>query len=193
MSLAQITEKIERGAREEAENILSRAREEESGVKRDIDAEVRRLGESARERFEKERPEIFKRREIVAKLDVGKIHLDAQRRLISEVYAEGLGRMAGLDKKTYTAFCEKLLKQATESGDEAIELSKGEKYLDAAWLDAFNNKNGTKIKFSEKRGDFSGGFMLNKGRTAVNCTWEMLIQAASERLESEVVHRLFSE
>jgi V/A-type H+-transporting ATPase subunit E len=193
MSLAQITEKIEREAREEAENILSRAREQEAGVKQNIDAEVRRLGEAARERFEKERPEIFRRREIVAKLDAGKIHLDAQRRLISEVYAEGLGRLGRLDKKAYTAFCEKLLKKAAESGDEVIELSSGEKYLDAAWLDAFNNKNGTGIKLSEKRGDFSGGFILNKGRIAVNCTWEMLIQAASEHMESEVVRRLFSE
>jgi V/A-type H+-transporting ATPase subunit E len=193
MSLAQITEKIEREARDEAEKILSGAREQESGVKCDIDAEVRRLGESARERFEKERPEIFRRREIVAKLDVGKIRLDAQRRLISEVYAEGLERLGRLDKKAYRAFCEKLLKKAAESGDETIEFSSGEKYLDAAWLDAFNDKNGTKIKLSDKRGDFSGGFMLNKGRIAVNCAWEMLIQAASERLESEVVRRLFPE
>ncbi|MDR0764463.1 MAG: V-type ATP synthase subunit E [Synergistaceae bacterium] len=191
MSLAQITEKIEREAREEAENILSRAREQESGVKQEIDAEVRRLGESARERFEKERPEIFRRREIVAKLDVGKIRLDAQRKLISEVYAGGLERLGRLDKKAYAAFCEKLLKKAIESGDEVIEFSGGEKYLDAAWLDAFNNKNGTKIKLSDRRGDFSGGFILNKGRIAVNCTWEMLIQTVSERLESEVVRRLF--
>lgn len=193
MSLAQITEKIEREAREEAENILSRAREQESGVKQDIDAEVRRLGEAARERFQKERPEIFRRREIVAKLDVGKIHLGEQRRLISEVYAEGLRGLGRLDKKSYAAFCEKLLKKAVESGDEVIEFASGEKYLDAAWIEAFNNKNGTKIKLSESRGDFSGGFMLNKGRIAVNCTWEMLIQAVSERLESEVVRRLFSE
>ncbi|MDR1578926.1 MAG: V-type ATP synthase subunit E [Synergistaceae bacterium] len=193
MSLAQITEKIEREAREEAENILSRAREGVSGVKQDIDAEVSRLDKSARERFEKERPEIFRRREIVAKLDVGKIRLGVQRMLISEVYAEGLGRLGCLDKKAYTAFCEKLLKKAAESGDEVIEFSNGEKYMDAAWLDAFNSKNGTRIKLSEKRGDFSGGFVLHKGRIAVNCTWEMLIQAASERMESEVVRRLFSE
>ncbi|MDR0652128.1 MAG: V-type ATP synthase subunit E [Synergistaceae bacterium] len=193
MSLAQITEKIGREAREEADNILSRAREQESGVKQDIEAEVRRIEQTARERFEKERPEIFKRSEIVAKLDVEKIRLGAQRRLISEVYLEGLNRLGRLDKKAYTAFCEKLLKKAVESGDEAIEFSNGEKYLDAAWLEAFNKKNGSKIQLSERRGDFSGGFMLHKDRIAVNCTWEMLIQAASERLESEVVRRLFSE
>jgi V/A-type H+-transporting ATPase subunit E len=193
MSLAQITEKIEREARGEAAKILSRAREQESGVKQDTDAEVRRLDRTARERFEKERPEIFKRREIVAKLDVGKIHLGAQRKLISEVYSEALNRLSRLDKRAYAAFCEKLLKKAVESGDEVIELSSGEKYLDAAWIEAFNKKNGSKIKLSDRRGDFSGGFILNKDRIAVNCTWEMLIQAASERLESEVVRRLFSE
>ncbi|MDR3165925.1 MAG: V-type ATP synthase subunit E [Synergistaceae bacterium] len=192
MSLAQITEKIEREARDEAAKILSRAREQEAGMKQDTDAEVRRLSEAARERFEKERPEIFKRREIVAKLDVGKIRLGAQRKLISEVYAEGLRRLGSLDKKAYVTFCEKLLKKAIESGDETIELSRGEKYLDAAWIEAFNNKNGSKIRLSDKRGDFSGGFILNKGRIAVNCTWEMLIQAASEHMENEVVRRLFS-
>ena len=90
MSLAQITEKIERDARSEAETILARSREQAAAIERETESEVKRLNESTKARFEKERPEIFKRREIVANLDVGKIHLDAERRLISEVFENGL-------------------------------------------------------------------------------------------------------
>ena len=85
-----------------------------------------------------------------------------------------------------------MLKEAADSGDEVIEFANGEKYLDQAWLDAFNKANGKRIKLSGSRGDFSGGFVLSNGRIAVNCTWEMLVQVASENIENEVVRRLFS-
>ena len=192
MSLAQITAKIERDARDEAEKILERFRGQAETIKSETETEIRHLEDSAKERFEREQPEIFKRREIVANLDVKKIHLDAERRLINEVFESGLERMTALDKKEYTAFCERLLKKASETGDEELEVGRGEKNLNAAWVDGFNKANGTSIKLSDRKGDFSGGFILSKDRIAVNCTWEMLVRAASEKMENEVVRRLFS-
>lgn len=192
MSLAQITEKIERDARSESEGILARAKEEETRIKQDAEAEVKRLQNAAETRFANERPEIFKRRDIVARLDVNKIHLDAQRRLIQDVFDDGLARLRALDRDAYLVFCEGLLKQALETGDEVMEISKTEKYLDKEWLDRFNAANNTKIVLSdEKRSDFEGGFVLNNGRICVNCSWDMLMQAAREKLETEVVKRLF--
>jgi V/A-type H+-transporting ATPase subunit E len=191
MSLAQITEKIERDARAEADRITSEARTQEKIINDETAAEVRKLEESAKARFEKERPEIFKRREIVARLDVNKIRLDAQRRLIGDVFAEGLAGLTKLGKDEYVAFFGRLLKEASAGGDEILELSKGEKYIDAAWLESFNAANGTKIKLSEKKGDYSGGFILGKGRIFINCSWEMLMRNAQERMENEVVRRLF--
>jgi V/A-type H+-transporting ATPase subunit E len=193
MSLAQITEKIERDARDEAGRILENARKQEAEIKSGTDAEVKRLEDASKARFDKERPEIFKRRDIVARLDVNKIHLDAQRKLIGDVFSQGLEKLKNLDRAEYLNFNERLLKEAVESGDEVIEFSRDEKFLDAAWLDSFNKANGAKVTLSENRGDFSGGFILNKGRICINCTWEMLVQVAQERLENEVVHRLFSD
>ena len=190
--MAQITEKIERDARDEAEKILARSREQAEAIKRETDAEVSRLDDSAKARFERERPEIFKRREIVAKLDVNKIHLDAERRLINEVFALGLDKLKGLDDAEYAAFCGRLLKSAVETGDEEVDTAEGEQRLNAAWLDAYNKANGAKLKLSGRVGDFSGGFVLSKGRIAVNCTLDMLVQVASEKMENEVVRRLFS-
>jgi V/A-type H+-transporting ATPase subunit E len=191
MSLAQITEKIERDARSEAERILAEARAQEKTINDGAAEEVRKLEEAAEARFGKERPEIFKRREIVARLDVNKIHLDAQRRLIAEVFGAGLEGLKKLDKAGYTAFFERLLKEASSGGEETIELSAGEKFIDSAWIDGFNKANGTKIKLSDNKGDFSGGFILGKGRIFINCSWEMLMRSAQERMENEVVRRLF--
>lgn len=191
MSLAQITEKIEQDARAEAEKIRARAREQEAEINEEASAAIEKIDASAKLRFDRERPEIFRRRDIVAKLDVNKLMLGAQRRLIQDVFDGALTNLNALGRDEYLAFCERLLKEATESGDEVMEISTNEKHIDKAWLDKFNEKHGTKITFAETRRNISGGFLLNKGRICINCSWEMLVQAAQEKLETEVVRRLF--
>ncbi|MDR3279252.1 MAG: hypothetical protein LBT23_01960 [Synergistaceae bacterium] len=192
MSLAQITEKIGIDAKAEADRILAVSRKQEIEIREETSSEVGRIEDASKARFDKERPEILKRREIVARLDVNKIHLGAERRLISDVYAEGLEKLKNLDKAKYTVFFERLLKKAAKDGGELLELSRDEKSINQDWLDKFNSSNGSKIKLSAVKGDFSGGFVLRNGRIAINCSWEMLMQAASEHMENEVVKRLFS-
>jgi V/A-type H+-transporting ATPase subunit E len=191
MSLAQITEKIERDARDEAEKIISAAREREREIRRDAEREIKHIEEAASARFGKERPEIFKRREIVARLDVDKLHLGVKRQLIQDVFDEGLKRLKGLKKDEYLRFCEVLLKEAANTGSEVMEISQGEQFIGPEWVAAFNSSNAKKITISPDRQDFSGGFVLNDGRVSVNCSWEMLMRAAQEKLEPEVVKRLF--
>ena len=113
--------------------------------------------------------------------------------MIGDVFKDTLERLKVLPKDEYLSFCERLLKEASETGDEELQLSRDEKYIDKGWLDNFNAKNKTKIVLSEERQDFSGGFVLNRGRIGINCSWEMLMQAARERLETEVVKRLFQD
>ena len=193
MSLAQITEKIEHDARDEAEKILGAAREREEDIKKDAEREVKSLEDSAQARFDKERPEIFKRREIVARLDVDKLHLGVRRKLIQDVFDAALERLANLDRDEFLGFCGRLLEEAARDGDGVLEISSKEKYIDRTWLDSFNARNGRKISLSNDRQDFLGGFVLNRGRICINCSWEMLMRSAQERLEPEVVKRLFPE
>jgi V/A-type H+-transporting ATPase subunit E len=191
MSLAQITEKIEQDARGEAEKILAAAKEREKEINRDAEKEIKNIEDAARSRFDRERPEIFKRREIVARLDVEKLHLGVKRKLIQDVFDEGLDRLKGLQKEEYIKFCESLLREAATDGELVMEISSGEKYISPEWLEAFNSAGAKKISLSPERQDFSGGFVLNKGRVSVNCSWEMLMRAAQEKLEPEVVKLLF--
>ncbi len=191
MSLAQITEKIEQDARAEAEKILARAREQEAEINKEAQVEINKIEAAAKLRFDRERPEIFRRRDIVAKLDVSKLMLAAQRKLIQDVFDGALKKMNELGRDEYLAFCERLLKAAIETGDEVMGLSADEKYIDKTWLDAFNAKHGTEVTLADERQNISGGFLLAKGRICINCSWEMLVQTAQEKLETEVVKRLF--
>lgn len=191
MSLAQITEKIEQDARAEAEKILAKAKEQEAQIKQEADDEVKKIEDAAKARFDRERPEIFKRRDIVARLDVNKLKLGEQRRLIQDVFDGSLEQLRSLGREEYLSFCWQLLKKAVSTGDEVLEVSASEKFIDNSWLDSFNSQNDTRIQFSDRKGDFTGGFVLNNGRICINCSWEMLMQAAQEKLETEVVRRLF--
>lgn len=191
MSLAQITEKIQKDAHAEAERVLSEARKQEAEIKKEADAKVKELEDASQSRFDKERPEIFRRREIVARLDINKLHLGAQRRLINDVFEGALENLRKLDRNKYVAFCTGLLKNAAKTGNEVIEFSRDEKYLDKAWVDRFNSEHSMNITVSDKKGDYSGGFVLSDGRIDINCSWEMLIQSAREQMETKVVKRLF--
>ena len=191
MSLAQITEKIRSDAQKEADNILAKAKAKTELITQRAGEEVDSIKSGFIRRFEVERPEIFRRREIVANLDVKKMMLQSSRNLIQDVYDTSLEKMKMIDKADYVKLCEALLKCATTTKNEEIEVSSEEKYLDQAWLDGFNKENGTNLVFSEKKLDIAGGFVLTRGKISTNCSWDMLVQIMKEKQESDVVKRLF--
>ncbi len=191
MSLAQIKDKIESGAKQEVEQISEKFRAHIHTVRSRATEEIALMDESTRGRIEKERPEIFKRRKIVVELDVKRLLLGSKRHLIQDVFDSALVKLQNLESGPYLAFCEKLLLQASETGEEEIRVSQEEKYLDERWVDDFNAKHGKKIVFSSEKLPIAGGFLLSNGRIHVNCSWDSLIQVMQENRETEVVKRLF--
>jgi len=192
MSLSDIKAKIEADARAEAGEILAAAQAHVDVIKRETEEEIRRMAALQKARLEKENPEILRRREIVAKLDVNKDDLSARRGLIDEAFEAAKAKMAGMDGDGVKRFTEILLAQAVETKDESLVVGKGEKNLNADWLKAYNEKSGSNLKMSEEKAPIIGGFILRRGLVDVNCSWEMLIRTAREELEAETVKRLFS-
>ena len=190
MSLAQITEKIKKDAQNEADAILVQAKEGAAAVLEKSEAECKRIRDDFKARFDAERPEIFRRREIVAKLDINKMQLQAKRNLIADVYKTALDSLCSLSKEDYLAFCEKLLAE-TGAKEGEIQLSADEKYIDKAWIDAYNKKADASLTLSEEKADISGGFILEQNKIISNCSWDMLLQVAQEQKETDVIKRLF--
>lgn len=191
MSLAQITEKIRNDAQKEADEILAKAKAQAEALTSRADRECAEIQAGFDDRFGAERPEIMKRREIVANIDVSKMMLSAKRELIEDVYRGALEKMKALPKDEYLAFCTNLLDGAVSTKDEQVVVGEDEKYIDGAWLDSYNAGHGTKLAFADERAEISGGFILRRGRISVNCSWEMLLKVSQEKQESDVVKRLF--
>lgn len=190
--MSDIKAKIEADARAEASEILAAAQAHVEAIRRETEDEIRRMGELQKARFEKENPEILRRKEIVAKLDVNKEDLAARRGLIDEAFNEAEAKMAAMQGEAVKRLAETLLSKAVETKEETFIVGRGEKTLDAGWLKAYNEKNGSNLKMAEEEAPFSGGFILRRGLIDVNCSWEMLIRTAREELEAETVRRLFS-
>lgn len=192
MSLADIKIKIETDARKEAEGILEKARTEAHQILADADSTKEQIAREYRERLDKDHPEILRRREIVAQLDVKKLRLEARRTLIEEAFQSACQYLGKLPKEQYASFAETLLKNAVSSGKESVLVGPNESVINQAWLDSFNEREGTKLTLSREKAKTDAGFVVRNGRVDINCSFKMLVDWLREELETDVVSRLFS-
>jgi V/A-type H+-transporting ATPase subunit E len=191
MALADIRKKIEQDAANEAERLLDQARKQADALNKEADAEVSK-GEAYYEGLYKaEAPEIYRRAEIVAGLDVKKYMLGAKQKLIGDSYDAALENLCRLSDDKYLAFMGKLLDQAVRSGDEELLIGPGEKRINQAWITKYNETKGKKLTIAAEKADIKGGFILRSGKISENCSLETLVRWLKDDLESDVVKRLF--
>lgn len=192
MSLADIKNKIQADANAEAEQIIENAKAQADEINKETDSRIQEIKDFYKERFNKEKPEILDRREIVAKLDVGKMKLGVKQSLIQNAFEEALKSLTSLSKEKYLGFVEALLDQAVETGQEEILLGESEKKITKEWVNTYNDKKGKKLVLSKDKLPISGGFVLRNENISTNCSFEMLLNWIREDLEADVVKRLFS-
>jgi V/A-type H+-transporting ATPase subunit E len=190
MALADIKTKIENEAQAEIKALLAEADEEVARIRAKADAEVKAIRGGYSERFGREQPEILRRREIVANLDVARIQLGTKRELIEKAYEEALHLLARLPEDKYLGFVHRLMAKAVVTGEEVVYVGKNETKITDVWLNHFNSTQNTKLSLASERLPIAGGFVLRNGRVDTNCSWEMLIRWVRDDLEAEVVKRL---
>lgn len=192
MALQDIITKIESDTRQQTKEIIEKAQEQANTILSEAEKEAQEIKEEWHKRYQKEREEIFKRRKIVAQLDVRKLRLAAQRKLIDEVFAETLKKLQQLDSEEYVGWMNALLEEAlqgTEGKQGEILLCEKEAALNEEWVRRFNEEHGTGLAVAKERLDASGGFLLRVGKAEVNCTFERLIDFVRDELEPEMLHR----
>lgn len=192
MSLADIKIKIESDARVEAGKILEKARGNVEAIKKNAADEIKKMETGYTDRFKKEQPEILRRREIVAGLDVKKIELGVRQQAITDAFQGALKKLTSLPGDAYISFLGKLFKKAVETGTETVYIAKSEKNISSEWISKLNAQNGWSLSLSEERRDISGGFILEQDNIETNCSFDMLVRWIRDEIEADVVKRLFS-
>jgi len=191
MGLSDIKSKIETEAQEEIKSILAKAQQEAARLREDAKKKVDETKKLYSERFEKERPEILRRREIVANLDVARIQLGTKQTLIGKSFEEAISILAGLPQDRYLGFVHELLKKAVDTGKEVMFVGNGENKITQDWLNEFNSKNSTQLSLSNDRLPIKGGFVLKNNRVDTNCSFDMLVKWIRDDIETDVTKNLF--
>lgn len=192
MSLADIKKKIEADAREEAGKIIEKAGENVGSIKKDAADAIKIMEKGYNDRFKREQPEILRRREIVAGLDVKKIELGVKQQAISDAFQGALKVLTSLPADAYLAFVGKLFKKAVHTGKENVFVSKSEKLITSEWISKLNEQHGWSLSLSEERRAISGGFFLEQDNIETDCSFDMLVRWIRDEIEADVVKRLFS-
>ncbi len=192
MALADIKKKIETEARQEADKLLQRAREEANAILAEADLQAEKVRLAYEHRFQEEEAEVLRRRRIVAGMDVRRLELGARREVIGKSFDAALDALRALPAEKYSAAMTSLLESAMVTKTEEVKVGRKEKVLTNAWIDSFNKSHDASLTLSSEKLSETGGFVLSQGRVDVNCTFDMLVHSLAEDLEADVVERLFS-
>ena len=193
MSLAEIKTKIEADARAEAQAILEKGRDQAERILAEANVQILKIEKTYGDRFAKEQPEILRRREIVAGLDVKKIELGVKQEAITKAFDGAVEELRKLPSDRGAAFIEKLLGEAVQTGKETVFTGEGEKIITKEWVADYNKRKKTSLLLSDEIRDISGGFILADGDIETNCSWDMLVRWIRDDIEADVVQRLFAD
>ncbi len=199
MALEDILRKIEEDARREADKILSeaRARAEEilQGAEREAEQTRQNLLEEARREAQTHKSRLIS----MAQLDMRKEILQEKQSLIDQVFQRALERLVGMEDEEYRELIREMLKQLVEHGDEEIILCERDKSrISQGFMQALNKELESegklgKLTIAEETGDFSGGFILRRGKIELNNSFDALLQAAKGEMKTELSQILFGE
>lgn len=192
MSLQDIKKKIEAEAQQEAKEIIERAKKEAEKIKEQAEEEIKRIKDQYDKKLSAEKPEIFRRKKVVASLEIKKMELGSQRHLVDLAFSKAIEQLSNMDKEKYSQFMTVLLEKASGDGRGTLLVGEGENIITEEWVESFNKSHKASIVLDKEHVKTAGGFILNKDKVDVNCTFEALVKSLREDIEVDVFDKLFS-
>ncbi len=195
MSANEVTEKILTEAQAQADKIKKQADEKAAGERQKLQSELDSFDEQTAQLAAKAAEEVKAQVLAQARMEIAKKSLQARNDILEQTFAAAAEKIKNMDAKNYQQLMEKLLIASVNTGDEEIVIDKNEKRIDAAFVERLNAKlaqsSKGNLKLSDSRADIGAGFILQKGRTRVNGSLKVLLEAARENLQTELASELF--
>ena len=196
-NVESITSKIIEDAKRQQRQILATADEEARRIieKAQDEAEEKKQAklEAAQQRCKADEERIIAQANMEARKNI----LAVKQQVIDEVYAKAIDNLSNLPCEQYVQLIIKLVLNYSESCDEEIIMSAKDKAkLPTDFITQLNaalsEKNAAAcIKFSSEERDLENGFVLKKGDTEINCSFEALIRQYKDELSPSLAKILF--
>ncbi len=195
MNTEQVVQKILAEANAEAEKILSDAKTKAAEQKAQQDAEIAKFDARTEELAKDAAEDKLQRMLAGARMDNAKRLLSAKVEVLNDVFDQAKKAVNNLPDERYFSWVMATMKQAVESGDEEVIVGKDEKRINSDFIKKVNRELGTGFKgnllLSDQKGDFSGGFILSRGKVQINATTDVIIDTLRESMEIELAQTLF--
>lgn len=195
MQAEQVIDKILSDAGAEADKIHKQAQKREAAEQAKLDEEMTRFDKETQEMATQAGETEKSQRLAVARMAAAKEYLAGKAAILEEVFAQARDKLRELPDDEYRDLMSRLMRAAAESGDEQVIADKNDPRVDQKLIDEVNRKlkEGRKgeLTLSEKKRDFGGGFLLQRGKIRTNVSINVLVEQAREDLEIELAKDLF--
>lgn len=182
---AEATKVIEDGKRE-AERIIEEAERQAEKIRSDYST-----------RAQHEASEHIRRQVSLRELEARKAILAEKGKIIDQVFEKALSELRQKDLQSGFSITWKLLLGAIQTGDEEIILGEADRNaLPPDFIERLNKhlsdlgKRGD-VKISQSIHNHGGGFILKRGRTETNVTFETLLETVRDQIETDIARILF--
>jgi len=195
MNAEQVVQKILSEAQAEARKILDEARGKAAEQKAQLDSEIAEFDAKTDELAVEAAEDKLQRMLAGARMDNAKQLLGAKVQILNDVFEQAKKAVNDLPDDRYLSWAMTTMKQAVESGDEEVIVGKDEKRIDSEFIKKVNRELGTGFKgnlmLSSEKGNFSGGFILSRGKVQINATTDVIIDNLCESMQIELSQLLF--
>lgn len=197
MNAEQVVNKILSEAKAKAEKIVNEAKRRADEMIEETKAEQTEYDKQSQQLAQDAARDKRERMLAGARMANAKQLLAARVNILDSVFTEAKEQVRAMPDDQYLDLMKNLLKNAVETGDEEMIIGRDENRLNQDFLKQVNRELGPgfqgNLRLSESRGEFSGGFILSRGRIRVNATIDVLVDQVRQTLEPELIEDLFSE
>jgi len=197
MNAEQVVDKILSEANAEAEKIKAAAGEKCATAEAELKSQLADYEKQTEVLAEQAAEDKKARMLATANMEIKKEYLAAKVALLGDVFNKVRERIKGLSDSKYEDLITSLMSKAVQSGDEQVMVGAGEKRINHALIKQINRKLGPgykgNLQLAQDRADINGGFILKRGKIQVNVSVEVLLAAARDKFEIELVEELFGE
>lgn len=190
MSKEAIVEKILSDASIRAESFVSEQSERADDILADVAEQCKTYIYAFKAETEKMTADIESRAKTVAELDAKKLLLATKTRLLDEVFARAVNKLATLDKAQSKKLLLGMLGVA-EDGDTVILGERQKGCLTKGDIDAFAKERGIKLTLSGETGDFDGMILRGNG-VDKNLTYAVEVALLREEIETQIAKEIFN-
>ncbi|MBU7024109.1 MAG: hypothetical protein HXS40_08055 [Theionarchaea archaeon] len=190
MGIEDIKKRILEDAANQKEEILAEARKKAEEIRKEGERTAEKQKEAIILKAEQEAAEERHTLLTMERLEARKLQLTEKQKVIEKVFEKALDMLS--NHPHYSEIMEALLLEVAKGGEELILNPRDHKTLGDGFLKKVNNNLPNQLVLSKETRDMAGGFILRTSEVEINESFEEIVRALRDEMETEVARTLFA-